>query len=75
VEFFYHHICLITDEKSINLMKEGHKQSRAFIKKVQPNVKVGFSMALPFIDSIPGGRNIIGKKVGELFTPIFRHDK
>ncbi|MFV2047422.1 glycoside hydrolase family 1 protein [Metabacillus sp. YM-086] len=64
-QYFTFH--MISDEESINLMKEAHKQSRAVIKKVQPNVKVGFSMALPFIDSTPGGELIAEEKWGNYF--------
>ncbi|MGQ4668449.1 glycoside hydrolase family 1 protein [Metabacillus halosaccharovorans] len=64
-QYFTFH--MISDEKSIKLMKEAHKQSRAVIKKIHPETKVGFSMALPHIDSIPGGELLAKEKWNSYF--------
>ncbi|MCV9886610.1 glycoside hydrolase family 1 protein [Metabacillus halosaccharovorans] len=64
-QYFTFH--MISDEKSIKLMKEAHKQSRAVIKKIHPETKVGFSMALPQIDSIPGGELLAKEKWNSYF--------
>ncbi len=64
-QYFTFH--MISDEESINLMKEAHKQSRDVIKKIHPETKVGFSMALPHIDSIPGGETLAKEKWNSYF--------
>jgi beta-glucosidase len=53
---------MISDEDSINILKETHKKARKAIKQIQPNTKVGLSMALSDIQSIPGGEEIADKK-------------
>ncbi len=64
-QYFTFH--MISDEKSIQLMKEAHKRSRAVIKKAQPKAKVGFSMALPYIEAIPGGETNAKEKWASYF--------
>lgn len=64
-EYFTFH--MISDEKSIKLMKEAHKKTRAVIKKIHPETKVGFSMALPHIDFIPGGETLSTEKWNSYF--------
>lgn len=46
---------MISDEISIKNLKETHRKAREAIKRIQPNTKIGFSMALSDIQSIPGG--------------------
>ncbi|WP_462409539.1 glycoside hydrolase family 1 protein [Neobacillus sp. Marseille-QA0830] len=53
---------MISDEKSINILKETHKKAREAIKQIQPDTKVGLSMALSDIQSIPGGEELAEKK-------------
>lgn len=53
---------MISDQDSINILKETHKKARKAIKQIQPNTKVGLSMALSDIQSIPGGEEIADKK-------------
>jgi beta-glucosidase len=53
---------MISDEASINILKETHRKARKAIKQIQPNTKVGLSMALSDIQSIPGGEEIADKK-------------
>jgi beta-glucosidase len=53
---------MISDEASINILKETHRKAREAIKRMQPNTKVGLSMALSDIQSIPGGEEWAEKK-------------
>jgi beta-glucosidase len=53
---------MISDESSINILKDTHRKAREAIKKIQPNTKVGLSMALSDIQSIPGGEELAEKK-------------
>lgn len=46
---------MASDEHSIQVVKEAHRKAREAIKRVSPHTKVGLSMALPDIQSIPGG--------------------
>ncbi len=53
---------MISDESSIKNLKETHRKAREAIKRIQPNTKVGFSMALSDIQSIPGGEEEADRK-------------
>lgn len=53
---------MISDEASIHNLKETHRKAREAIKRIQPNTKVGLSMALSDIQSIPGGEEVADKK-------------
>jgi beta-glucosidase len=53
---------MISDESSITILKDTHRKAREAIKKIQPNTKVGLSMALSDIQSIPGGEEFAEKK-------------
>ncbi|MFD2215715.1 glycoside hydrolase family 1 protein [Metabacillus endolithicus] len=53
---------MISDENSIKILKSTHKKAREVIKRISPNTKVGFSMALSDIQSIPGGEELAEKK-------------
>jgi beta-glucosidase len=53
---------MISDESSIKILKEAHQKAREAIKRIQPNTKVGLSMALSDIQSIPGGEELAAKK-------------
>lgn len=53
---------MISDETTIPLMMEAHRKAREVIKRLQPNTKVGFSMALSDIQSIPGGEELAEQK-------------
>ncbi|QNF28777.1 glycoside hydrolase family 1 protein [Metabacillus elymi] len=53
---------MISDEKSIKILKEAHKKAREVIKGIAPDTKVGFSMALSDIQSISGGEELAEKK-------------
>jgi len=53
---------MISDESSINILKETHQKARQAIKRIQPNTKVGLSMALSDIQSIPGGEELAAQK-------------
>ncbi|MGF7033353.1 beta-glucosidase [Paenibacillus mucilaginosus] len=46
---------MISDEPKIALLMEAHRRARQTIKRLQPNAKVGLSMALSDIQSVPGG--------------------
>jgi beta-glucosidase len=53
---------MISDDSSIKILKETHRKAREAIKRIQPNTKVGLSMALSDIQSIPGGEELAEKK-------------
>jgi beta-glucosidase len=53
---------MVSDKASLKLLKETHRKARETIKRIQPNTKVGFSMALSDVQSIPGGEEIAKKK-------------
>jgi beta-glucosidase len=53
---------MISDESSIRNLKETHRKAREAIKRIQPNTKVGLSMALSDIQSIPGGEDVAERK-------------
>lgn len=53
---------MISDESSIKNLKETHRKAREVIKRIQPNTKVGLSMALSDIQSIPGGEEEADRK-------------
>lgn len=53
---------MTSDEASIELLKEAHRKAREAIKRIQPNTKVGLSMALSDIQAIPGGEELAEKK-------------
>jgi beta-glucosidase len=58
---------MISDESSIKNLKETHRKAREAIKRIQPNTKVGFSMALSDIQSIPGGEEEADRKWNSYF--------
>ena len=59
---------MISDEKSISLLKEAHRKARKVIKSISPNTKVGLSMALPDIQYIQGGEKVAEEKWNKYFT-------
>lgn len=62
---------MISDASSIAILKEVHRQARATIRAIQPDTKIGCSMALPDIRSIPGGEEL-AKKKWELYFRQFK---
>lgn len=58
---------MISDEISIKNLKETHRKAREAIKRIQPNTKIGFSMALSDIQSIPGGEEEADRKWNSYF--------
>ncbi|MEW9050805.1 MAG: family 1 glycosylhydrolase [Neobacillus sp.] len=53
---------MISDESSIKVLKQTHMKARDAIKRIQPETKVGLSMALSDIQSIPGGEELAVQK-------------
>jgi len=53
---------MISDDASIKLLKEAHMKARDVIKRTSPNTKVGLSMALSDVQSVPGGESLAEKK-------------
>jgi beta-glucosidase len=54
-----------------------HQQARAAIKQINPNIKVGFSLALHEIQSLPGGESIADEMWHTLFLqylPVLKDD-
>ncbi len=49
---------MISDEAKIALLKQAHIQAREAIKRVSPQTRVGLSMALSDVQSVPGGEDI-----------------
>lgn len=58
---------MVSDEGSINLLKETHRKARETIKRISPNTKIGLSMALSDIQAIPGGEELAEKKWNSYF--------
>ncbi|MBB3110934.1 beta-glucosidase [Paenibacillus phyllosphaerae] len=58
---------MISDEKKIELLKDAHRRARQVIKQLQPDTKVGLSMALSDIQSVPGGEEIAAAKWQQYF--------
>ncbi len=46
---------MISDEKTIAILKEAHRKGRESIKRISPHTQVGWSMALSDIQAAPGG--------------------
>lgn len=68
---------MISDEPKIALLQEAHRQARDSIKRIQPDTRVGFSMALPDIQSIPGGEALAEAKwklIFERYLPMMAGD-
>ncbi|MEH7117790.1 family 1 glycosylhydrolase [Neobacillus vireti] len=68
---------MISDGSSIKILKETHQKAREAIKRIQPNTKVGLSMALSDIQSITGGEEIAAQKWHSYFRqylPILEGD-
>ncbi|CAN7666447.1 family 1 glycosylhydrolase [Paenibacillus sp. LjRoot153] len=53
---------MISDEVTIGLLKETHSMARETIKRLSPATKVGLSMALSDVQSIPGGEGMAEAK-------------
>lgn len=62
---------MISDESTIAILKEVHREARATICAIQPNTKIGFSMALPDVQSLPGGEKL-AKEKWELYFRQFK---
>lgn len=58
---------MISDERSIDLLKQTHRRARAIIRQLRPETKVGFSMALSDVQYIPGGEAIAEQKWAAYF--------
>ncbi|WP_426451635.1 glycoside hydrolase family 1 protein [Paenibacillus sp. S-38] len=58
---------MISDEPKITLLMEAHRRARQTIKRLQPNAKVGLSMALSDIQSVPGGEALAQQKWQQYF--------
>jgi len=59
---------MASDEISINNVKEAHIKARNVMKKINPNVKIGLSLALPDVQSIEGGE----QKAEEAWDKYFK---
>lgn len=53
---------MISDERTIGLLKQAHQQARAVIKQLAPHTQVGWSMALSDIEHIAGGEKLAEAK-------------
>jgi beta-glucosidase len=58
---------MISDEASIAILKQAHRKAREAIKRLRPEIKVGLSMALSDIQSIPGGEKLAEQKWHDYF--------
>ena len=61
---------MASDEASIAVLNEAHRKARAAIKAVSPHTKVGLSMALSDMQSIPGGEADAEKAWNANFAPF-----
>lgn len=52
---------MASDEASIDIVKEAHRKAREAMKRINPQVKVGLSLALPEIQALPGGEEKAAK--------------
>jgi beta-glucosidase len=58
---------MVSDEISIQILKETHKKAREAIKRISPDTQVGLSMALSDVQSISGGEELAKKKWANYF--------
>jgi beta-glucosidase len=58
-QYFTFHMA--SDEASLEIVKEAHRKAREVMKIINPSTKVGFSLALPEIQSIEGGEEQAAK--------------
>jgi beta-glucosidase len=68
---------MLSDEKSIQILEETHKKAREVIKSISPDTKVGLSLALPDVQSIPGGEILAKEKwknYFEQYLPMIKED-
>lgn len=52
-DYFTFHMA--SDKASIDIIKNAHRKAREVIKRINPNTKVGLTLALPDIQSVEGG--------------------
>lgn len=46
---------MASDEASIHILKDAHIKAREAIKRISPATKVGLTLAIPDVQSVPGG--------------------
>jgi beta-glucosidase len=67
----------VKDGNFLETIFESHRKARAAIKKINPNIKVGFSLALHEIQTQPGGETIAEEMWHTLFRqylPVLKDD-
>ncbi|WP_256761939.1 glycoside hydrolase family 1 protein [Cohnella sp. WQ 127256] len=60
---------MASDDNSIRIVNEAHILARAAIKAIRPDAKVGLSMALSDMQSIPGGEENAQEAWDAIFQP------
>jgi beta-glucosidase len=53
---------MASDEAGINIIKVAHRKAKEVIKRINPNTKVGLTLALPDVQAIEGGEELAEKK-------------
>lgn len=59
---------MASDDSSIQVVKDAHRKARTAIKKCNPAIKVGLSLALPEIQTIDGGEKHAEQAWHDYFT-------
>jgi len=52
---------MASSPEQVEILKQAHQQGRAAIKKTSPGTKVGVTLALPNVQSVPGGEEVAKK--------------
>ena len=74
-QYFTFH--MLSDERSLHILRHTHQKARQAIKSIQPNTLVGLSMALSDVQCIQGGEKIAAAKWQSYFSqylPMIEED-
>jgi beta-glucosidase len=52
---------MASDDSSIAIIKDAHRKAREMIKRINPDTKVGLTLALPDVQYIEGGEELAGE--------------
>jgi beta-glucosidase len=53
---------MASGEAGINIIKAAHRKAKEVIKRINPNTKIGLTLALPDVQAIEGGEELAEKK-------------
>jgi len=68
-DYFTFHMA--SDENAIRIVNEAHRKARETIKAIRPETKVGLSMALTDMQSVPGGEENANAAWEAIFRPYW----